>query len=274
MKEVNVMSMSMRIENLLCELRKEIEKEVRMELKLEKELVLPWSGVRLENCKNLKYEGGLYVQCRERKCESGYCESCKSEGEYGTTEERMKVDITDYIDPKGRKVVPYSKIMKKMNVSKEEVLIRAEELGEEIAECHFLEVKSKRGRPRKEKQEEPKEKRKRGRPRKEKNVSSNNSGEDLIASLLEKSKTTETTETTEIAETKIEEKSEKELETNLDNNNDDDEEETNVISFEINGKIYLKSEENILFDYESHDAVGMWNEETKEIDDIPDEDED
>ena len=64
------------------------------------------------------------------------------------------------------------------------------------------------------------------------------------------------------------------METNLNNNIDEEEEETNVIRFEINGKVYLKSEENILFDYESHDAIGMWNEENKEIEDIPDEDED
>lgn len=258
---------SKRIDSLLCELRSELRKEIELEMKSEMEVVLPWSGVRLENCKNLEYAGGLYVQCRGLKSVNGYCESCKSEGEYGTTEERMKVDINDYIDPSGRKVVHYSKIMKKKNISKEEVLRRASELGEEVAECHFLEVKGKRGRPRKEKQEEPKEKKKRGRPRKEKNVSSNNSGEDLIASLLENSNKNET---------KIEEKPELEKESEKESNDDkdDEEEETNVIRFEINGKIYLKSEENILFDYESHDAVGMWNEETKEIEEIQDEDED
>jgi hypothetical protein len=265
------MSSSLRIEKILSELRRELRKEIELEMKLEKEIKLPWSGVKEECCMNLNYEGGLYVQCRGMKSVNGYCESCKSEGEYGTTEERMKVDINDYIDPSGRKVVHYSKIMKKMNINKEDVLRRAEELGEKVAECHFLEVKSKRGRPRKEKQEEPKEKKKRGRPRKEKNVSSNNSGEDLIASLLENSNKNET-KIEEKTETSADEKTE--LETNLNNNIDEEEEETNVIRFEINGKVYLKSEENILFDYESHDAIGMWNEENKEIEDIPDEDED
>ena len=241
-------------------------------MKSEKEVVLPWSGERKENCKNLEYAGGLYVQCRGMKSVNGYCESCKSEGEYGTTEERMKVDINDYIDPSGRKVVHYSKIMKKKNISKEEVLRRASELGEEVAECHFLEVKGKRGRPRKEKPEEPKEKKKRGRPRKEKNVSSNNSGEDLIASLLENSNKNET-KIEEKTKTSEEENPELEKELEKDSNDNIEEEETNVIRFEINGKIYLKSEENILFDYESHDAIGMWNEETKEIEEIQDEDE-
>ena len=55
---------------------------------------------------------------------------------------------------------------------------------------------------------------------------------------------------------------------------DEDEDETKVIKFEIEGKTYLKSEDNVLYDMESHDAIGIWNDETKKIEEIPDEDED
>jgi len=52
-----------------------------------------------------------------------------------------------------------------------------------------------------------------------------------------------------------------------------EEEELEVTKFIVNGKTYLKSEEDILYDIESHDAVGIWNEEEKEIKEIPDDDE-
>ena len=51
-----------------------------------------------------------------------------------------------------------------------------------------------------------------------------------------------------------------------------DEEETFVIKFTIGGKIYLKSDDNVLYDLKTHDAVGVWNEKSNEIDELPDED--
>jgi len=89
----------------------------------------------------------------------------------------------------------------------------------------------------KEKKPVEKEKKKRGRPRKEKSVSSNNEGEDLIASLLNERKE-------EVVCPPVPE----------------EEEETLVIKIEIEGKMYLKSEDNTLYDFMSHDEIGMWNE--------------
>jgi hypothetical protein len=53
---------------------------------------------------------------------------------------------------------------------------------------------------------------------------------------------------------------------------DEDEEETCVIKFTIGGKIYLKSDDNVLYDLNTHDAVGVWNEKSNEIDELPEED--
>jgi hypothetical protein len=53
---------------------------------------------------------------------------------------------------------------------------------------------------------------------------------------------------------------------------EDEEEETCVIKFTIDGKIYLKSDDNVLYDLNTHDAVGVWNEKSNEIDELPDED--
>ena len=52
----------------------------------------------------------------------------------------------------------------------------------------------------------------------------------------------------------------------------EEEEETSVIKFTIDGKIYLKSDDNVLYDLNTHDAVGVWNEKSNEIDELPEED--
>jgi hypothetical protein len=89
-------------------------------------------------------------------------------------------------------------------------------------------------------------KKKRGRPRKEKSVSSNNEGEDLIASLLN-------------------ERKDQEKKPPVENEESPEEEETLVIKIEIDGKTYLKSEDNTVFDFMSHDELGRWNEKENKI---------
>ena len=44
--------------------------------------------------------------------------------------------------------------------------------------------------------------------------------------------------------------------------------EVSVVKFAHGGKTYLKSSENILYDPETQDPVGMWNEETQSIDEV------
>jgi len=263
-----------------------------------KEVVLPWSGER-EGCKVLKYNMGLYTQCRE-EVEGGKekCVGCvkeyskKGEHRYGTVEERKAKGIMEYKDPRGKGVVRYTEIMKKLNLTKEEVLSEAKRQGVEVAECHFEEKSAKRGRPRKEK-EVVGEKKKRGRPKKEKEMVSNKAGEDLIASLLNESKAeredpigkTEPKEKAMPKESSADKPDPKEKATpdkakpmsgcdKPSADEEEEEEETVVIKYEINGITYLKSEDNVLYDMKTHDCVGIWNELTKKIDEIPDEDED
>ena len=54
---------------------------------------------------------------------------------------------------------------------------------------------------------------------------------------------------------------------------EDEEEATEVVKFEVDGTTYLKDNEGVLYDMETQEAVGVWNEETKQIDEI-DEDSD
>ena len=232
-------------------------------------VVLPWCGEIEEGwCKGLRQNMGLYTQCSRVVVGCEYCESCSrmmskdgGKNRYGTVWDRVKVGMMDYVDPHGKKVVGYMSVMKKLNISREEAENEAERLNWKIAECHFEERKGKRGRPKKERSDiesECVEKKKRGRPKKIKEKRNNNVGEDLIATILEDVK----------EEVKEEVKDEELLEEEID---DEDEEETKVIKWEYNGKMYLKSEVNVLYDIESHDAIGLWNEKENKIDELEDE---
>jgi len=257
--------------------------EVKKSEELKANCVLPWCGsVIIGKCSSLKLNSGLYTQCM-KNCDSKYCGPCEKlvdknggTAPYGTIEERLNCDILEYKDPKGKQVIPYGNVMKKLNIDKEEALKEAEKMGWTIPECQFELKSSKRGRPKKdtsaedtesEAGSESGEKKKRGRPKKEKEIVTANVGEDLIASLIQDSQEEKIEETTPVSGPVTEVKNEE-----LKPSEIDEDDETNVVKFEIDGKTYLKSEDNVLFDMNSHDCVGLWNEESKSIDEIPDED--
>jgi len=249
--------------------------------------VLPWCGLVLEGkCGALKLNSGLHTQCM-KNCDSAYCGPClnlieKNGGiaPYGTVDDRVKCDILEYKDPKGKQTIPYANVMKKLNINREEAIKEAEKLGWTIPECHFELKSTKRGRPKKDTSAEDTdsdvgsesgEKKKRGRPKKEKEVVTANVGEDLIASLIQESQGSQENKIEEVVEEVVKQFVEKIVE-ELKPSEIDEDEETNVVKFEIDGKTYLKSDDNVLFDMNSHDCVGLWNEETKSIDEIPDDD--
>ena len=158
---------------------------------------LPFNGECNENCcQALRQNNGLYTQCQSiRKNGGDFCKSCqqlsdKNGGvpEYGTISERMAVGIFDYIDPKGRKPVSYTKVMKKYKLSEEQVIAEAGKLNMTIAPEHFIvqETVQKRGRPSSTKEKVAKEtKGVKGRPKKEKKVLQiEGEEEDLFASLV------------------------------------------------------------------------------------------
>ena len=237
----------------------ELMKDLGYVVRIEKtrSVLLPWCGKVIEgNCESLKYNSGLYTQCMNSKeIGSDVCKLCKESIErnggssvYGRVKDRLSCGLLDYKDPRGKKCVRYLTVMKREKISREEAELAAGELGWEIDEVQFESSVGKRGRPRKERVEEEKEveKKKRGRPRKSKEVVSSNVGEDLIASLM-----SECVEEESVVE--------------------EEEEETSVEKFEYDGKMYLRSGENMLFDIDSHEAVGMWNESDNKIDELEEE---
>jgi len=265
---------------------KEAVKSEKEAVKSEKEdpkvnVVLPWCGEKLSGkCSALKLNSGLHTQCM-KNVNDKYCKGCvniieKNGGiaPYGTVEDRLKCGILEYVDPKGRQTIPYANVMKKLNITQEEALQEAEKLGWVIPMCHFEMKISRRGRPKKDtsaedtESEDGTETKKRGRPKKEKEIVSTSPGEDLIATLIEESKEKSNTK---ISSSIVEEDNMKPSEIVDDSDSEEGEEGEPVVKFEINGTTYLKSNDNVLFDLNSHDCVGIWNEETKNIDEIPDD---
>jgi len=230
-----------------------------------REVKLPWCGVKKEGCVGLLYNGGLYTQCG-RVVEGEYCSRCKSGKWNGSVSDRMKCKIGEY-SVGGKKEISYMKWLSKNGISREMSEREASSRGLSIPLEHFVErecvVRSRGGKnglkdsvvdpvvdPVVELVVEPvKEKKKRGRPRKEKSVSSNSEGEELIASLLKERK----------------EQIEQESSSKKDDPGDSDEEETLVVKIEIDGKTYLKSKDNTVFDFMSHDELGRWNEKEQKI---------
>jgi hypothetical protein len=155
---------------------------------------LPYTGVCVANCCSaLRQNQGLYTQCTgSLKKNAVFCKQCqvnadKNSGvpEYGTIAMRQAVNLYDYVDPKGRKPVSFTKIMKKYKIDQAAAIEEAAKFGINIDAEHFIvpEADKKKGRPKTEKV--PKEKGAKGRPKKAKKMLQiEGDDDDLFASLV------------------------------------------------------------------------------------------
>ena len=170
-------------------------KEALLKLGLEKSVsesvrryVLPFDGKKKEGyCNGIVKNHGLYTQC-EKKVKEGYCKGCeKTELCYGDIDSRMSTGLYEYKDKKGKSPKRYTEVLKKLKISKEEVLEYAKSSNIEINEEHLAEIEGenqKRGRPKSEKIVKEVNGKK-GRPKKEKKVIEiKNEEEDLFATLI------------------------------------------------------------------------------------------
>jgi hypothetical protein len=156
---------------------------------------LPYNGgCAADCCSALRQNQGLYTQCSSApKKNQVFCKQCQMNAdknggvpEYGTIQMRNAVGIFEYVDPKGRKPVAYTKLMKKYKVDQAAVIEEAVKFGMNIDGEHFLApVDASKGRPKKEKV--VKEKGSKGRPKKAKKVlllEGEGDDDDLFASLV------------------------------------------------------------------------------------------
>ena len=157
---------------------------------------LPYNGEFNDKCcYALRQNNGLYTQCQGVQDKSDFCKQCQTvadkgrEGipEYGTIQMRQAVGIFEYIDPKGRKPVAYTKVMKKYKITQEQAVEEAGKFNININAEHFAvpEGDSKRGRPASKDSVEKVAKGSKGRPKKVKKVLEiDGDEEDLFAALV------------------------------------------------------------------------------------------
>tara|TARA_B110000008_G_C16927764_1_gene547461 strand:- start:710 stop:1360 length:651 start_codon:yes stop_codon:yes gene_type:complete len=114
-----------------------------------KNIILPFCGVIKDSCcKAVIYNHGLYTQCI-KETRNEVCKSC-SKLKYGRIEERIKSKIGEFVNPDGKKEMPYEKFMSKMGYTIEEVkkALSAANLTYDLKEKTKQSTKG-RGRPKK-----------------------------------------------------------------------------------------------------------------------------
>jgi len=246
------------------------------EKKEEKELLfpLPFTGVLKEGCcKGLRQNHGLLTQC-EKRVEEKYCVRCERESkkngsgkpDRGSVEDRISAyrEGKEFRDPKGRAPIAYAKVMKKLKLTESMVKEEALRQGLVLNESDLKMPESNRGRPKKNKNlttdtdSEVSKKKGRGRPKKAEKEVEVKKTEDLFAKLISDAKTKQTEEVV------VEEEEEEE---------EEEEPVVTVKRFEFKGKKYLKTEDNVLYDADTQECVGVFNEKLQEIEECESDEE-
>lgn len=242
-----------KVESVLIEREdKDREKEI-------KSLILPFesSRVREDLCQGLSHNHNLFTQCQGKREIGEYCKSCnkdvlkKGYPVCGKVSDRLKCGLMDYIDPRGRKVVPYLKVL---GNKKDEMLSKIASYGIVISECHLVEEKV--------------EEKKRGRPKKDVKKMETEV-EDIFASLSlnEKIKMNEVKEEVK-EEIKMNELKE-EVKEEVKEEEEEVPEKISVNEFIHKGVKYLKATNtNMVYSIDTHEEIGIYNKMTDVIEEI------
>ena len=269
-----------------------LEIEEKKENRVKSNIPLPFLGEVKEGCcHGLRQNHGLLTQC-EMKVKEGveYClrceKECKKNGsgkpDRGNIEDRLAAweEGKEYRDPKGRAPIAYAKVMEKLKLTESMVKEEALRCGVVLKDSDLKMEEKKRGRPKKEKvlttdtDSEVSKKKGRGRPKKEGKEVELKKTEDLFATLISEAKKSEKKE--EEKEEEEEEKEEEKEEEEKEEEEEDSDEEEAVITvkrFEFKGKKYLRTSDNVLYDADTQECVGVFNEKCQEIEECESDDE-
>lgn len=101
-------------------------------------------------CQALRVNHKLYTPCCAELYTDKFCKNCaKSGAKYGTLEDRKKTSPNKFISPNGDKPFIYGKVMEKLKINKKEVLELTKMFNVTIPEEDFVVIKGKRGRKKK-----------------------------------------------------------------------------------------------------------------------------
>ena len=134
--------------------------KVPKEKVLKPTMPLPYCGVaNKSNCRALRLNHGLHTQCTQKvskgmlyckTCQKGVDRSATGKPTYGTIEDRMCACLLEYVDPKGKRTIPYANVMEKLNITRADAEAEVAKFSElvgasTIPEEHFTKRESKRG---------------------------------------------------------------------------------------------------------------------------------
>jgi len=121
-------------------------------------------NVNSDGCQGLAYNRGLFTQCTKDRLETGdYCKGCQTETDKnpsgcpdcGNVSSRLDTGLYEFKDTKGRKPTSYVKLLKKLNITLEQVSEETGKQGKTIPLEHLVVAEKKRaaatgrGRPKK-----------------------------------------------------------------------------------------------------------------------------
>tara|TARA_Y100000739_G_scaffold229678_1_gene245395 strand:- start:911 stop:1723 length:813 start_codon:yes stop_codon:yes gene_type:complete len=227
----------------------------------------PWDGKVKEGCcEGIKYCGGLFIQCKNKKTDESenYCSFCYKQSEQnehgkpsaGNIKDRQAVPAMKYVDPKGRKVLPFATYMKKKKIDREFVEIEAKMKNIEIDEEQFIQVVVRRGRPKKNVDAV---------------VNIENGMNDIVLGNVDPVSNDDNIVLRNDEEHNDDEDNHNEDNHNEDNDDDDehndedennDDDEIEVVEFEEDGNTYFKAENGKVYNNDSEE-IGYWNDENK-----------
>ena len=239
---------------------------------------LPFLGVICEDqCQGIKLNYGLHTQCTGMKTDNDFCRVCnkaidKSESKkhpYGVIRDRLNADgsiLRQFYDNKGCKTVCYKQYLMKMKHDVDEVKAYFEQQGVDIPEFYW------------EEEVEEEATKKRGRPKKQKSLT-DSSDDDLataISNIVREDDTDDDNDNDKDKDSesmKLSSSSASSITSGITNDDDNDDngnaetedESIAVVRIVIDGKNYLLSDDNQVYDAESEDLVGHYNKETKQI---------
>ena len=298
-------------------------------------------NVNADGCQGLAYNRGLFTQCPKNRLDTGgdYCKGCQTEADKnasgcpdcGNVSARLATGLYEFKDPKGRSPISYVKLIKKLNLTLEQVSEETGKTGKTIPEEHLVVVEKKfaRGRPKKvnavetddlsvvsdlfsklsvekkqdleelvEEEEEVEEEELESPVKTKKSKLSEDEKAEKKAALEAEKEAKKLALETEKAEKKAAleaekaqkkeaEKAERQAkrdaektqkkEKKVDEKEKVDEpvanpaEKVKVTRIQISGKSYLKTTNNLLYNPETKEEVGIWDPDTKTIKPLPEE---
>jgi len=216
-----------------------------------------------DTCFGLSLNNGLMTQCKNKKIEGDFCRRCKKTRTedipaLGTIQMRSE-NLFNYVSPNGKKQEPYTKIMKKLKLSRAEIEEAAKKFNVVINPLHFTDNSSsstsKKSKQSKIEQVNP--------------VSDSENETKSETKYKDKPKNkTSVTKTPPVVAIKED--------TNpIQKPSEDAPKTLKVVKVKCqNGMEYFKAGDGSVYDKVTKQIVGKWNNETKDVDFLKNDDHD